>query len=31
MPNPNDAPGTTDARRFKRIPVENLTPEQRAL
>ena len=31
MSNPNDATGAADPRRFKLIPVENLTPEQRAL
>jgi 4-carboxymuconolactone decarboxylase len=31
MSNANDAGGTEDSRRFKLIPVENLTPEQRTL
>ena len=31
MSNPQDAGGTADPRRFKLIPVENLTPEQRKL
>ena len=31
MSNPKDATGTADSRRFKLIPVENLTPEQRTL
>lgn len=31
MTTPKDAPGTADSRRFKLIPVENLTPEQRRL
>ena len=31
MSNPKDATGTADPRRFKLIPVENLTPEQRTL
>jgi 4-carboxymuconolactone decarboxylase len=31
MSNPKNATGTTDPRRFKLIPVENLTPEQRAM
>lgn len=31
MSNPKDASAPADPRRFKLIPVENLTPEQRAL
>ena len=31
MSNANDPGGTADSRRFKLIPVENLTPEQRKL
>lgn len=31
MSNPKDAAGTADPRRFKQIPIENLTPEQRTL
>ena len=31
MSNPNDASSASDSRRFKRIPVENLDPEQRRL
>jgi 4-carboxymuconolactone decarboxylase len=31
MSDPKDATGTADPRRFKLIPVENLTPEQRTL
>ena len=31
MTQPKDAAGTTGDRRFKLLPVENLTPEQRAL
>ena len=31
MSNPQDSGGTADPRRFKLIPVDNLTPEQRKL
>jgi len=31
MSNPKDATGTTDSRRFKLIPVDDLTPEQRKM
>ena len=31
MSNPKDVTGTADPRRFKLIPVDNLTPEQRKL
>ncbi len=31
MSNPKDTTATTDPRRFKLLPVENLTPEQRAV
>jgi 4-carboxymuconolactone decarboxylase len=31
MSTPNDSGGATDGRRFKLIPVENLSPEQRTL
>ena len=31
MSNPKDSGGTADPRRFKPIPVENLTPEQRKM
>lgn len=31
MSNPKDATGTATPRRFKLIPIENLTPEQRKL
>lgn len=31
MTNPQDAGGAADTRRFKLIPLENLTPEQRTL